>query len=52
LDDKSKTSNTRLDPTGNNAGLILAQAACPGGSAMSLNQQINKKEINYGRYYY
>jgi hypothetical protein len=30
------TSNTRLDPTGNNAGLFLAQSGCPGGSCRAL----------------
>jgi len=28
-----KQLNNRLDPTGNNADLVLAQAGCPGGSA-------------------
>jgi len=38
LNKKIRPENTRLDPTGNNAGLVLAQADCPGGSAISLDQ--------------
>lgn len=32
---KRRPSNTRLDPTGDITGLVLPQAACPGGSAIS-----------------
>jgi hypothetical protein len=40
MQNKTK-QNTRLDPTGDKTGLILAQAGCPGGSAISLTAHQN-----------